>query len=86
MIRHPAVVIWAFLFGATCMSWFLVGNTAGNRALSTIGIIIIALIKIRLVITHFMEIRYAPLLLQWMFDAWLLIVGVAMIGCYLFLR
>lgn len=84
-LNHPATAIWALLFGATCLSWFLGSNTASNAAFGAMGIIVIALIKIRFVIMNFMEIRDAPPPWRWIFEAWLLMTGTAMIAFYLWL-
>jgi hypothetical protein len=82
-LKHPATAIWALLFGATCLSWFLGGYSADNPALGAIGIIAIALVKIRFIIMNFMEIRHAPSLWRWIFETWLLVTGTAMIALYL---
>jgi hypothetical protein len=40
----------------------------------SIGVLILSLFKVRLVIMHFMEIKSAPWLLRFAFEAWLLIM------------
>lgn len=82
-LKHPATAIWALLFGATCLSWFLGSHTSGHPAFGAIGIIVIALIKIRFIIMNFMEIGHAPPPWRWIFDAWLMITGTAMVIFYL---
>lgn len=84
-LKHPATAVWALLFGATCLSWFLGGHSTDNPALAAIGIIAIALVKTRFIIMNFMEIRHAPSLWRWIFAAWLLVTGTAMVAVYAWL-
>lgn len=43
----------------------------------SIGVLILSLLKVRLIIMNFMEIKLAPWLLRFAFEAWLLIVFLA---------
>ena len=51
---------------------------------ASIEIVLIAAIKIRFVIGHFMEVRTAPLPLRMVTDVWLLTVTGMILGVYLF--
>jgi hypothetical protein len=64
LARSRATVVWLVLVGATAASWWLgVHDVPG---LDSIGggvgavVILIAMIKVRFVALHFMEIRDAP--------------------------
>lgn len=59
------------------------GDDAGkqNAALTTAAIAI-ALIKIRLILREFMEVRHAPRLLGRLTDLWLLVTGAVLLGIY----
>ena len=48
----------------------------------TSSAIVIALIKVRIIFREFMEVRSAPVLLCRLTDAWVVIMAVAMLGCY----
>ena len=48
----------------------------------TSGVIVIALIKVRIIFREFMEVRQAPALLCRLTDAWVLLIGAALFGCY----
>jgi Prokaryotic Cytochrome C oxidase subunit IV len=48
----------------------------------TVGAIAIALVKVRIIFREFMEVRHAPALLRRLTDAWVLIIGVCLIGSY----
>jgi hypothetical protein len=48
----------------------------------TSSVIVIALVKVRIIFREFMEVRSAPVLLCRLTDAWVVIMAVAMLGCY----
>ncbi len=48
----------------------------------TSGVIVIAVIKVRIIFREFMEIRQAPALLCRLTDAWVMLVGVSLLACY----
>ena len=64
-----------------------VGSIDGRDALEpnaaiTSGAIVIALVKVRIIIREFMEVRHAPLLLCRLTDLWIVVAGVALLGSY----
>jgi hypothetical protein len=48
----------------------------------TVGAIVIALVKVRIIFREFMEVRHAPALLRRLTDAWVVLIGVCLIGSY----
>jgi hypothetical protein len=52
------------------------------NAAITAGAIVIALVKVRLIIREFMEVRHAPVLLCRLTDLWVVVAGVSLLGCY----
>ncbi|MCV7031753.1 cytochrome C oxidase subunit IV family protein [Mycobacterium sherrisii] len=58
------------------------GSTPRSRAVVTSSVVVIALIKVRIIFREFMEVRNAPVLLCRLTDAWVVIVAVALLGCY----
>ena len=42
----------------------------------------IALVKVRVIIREFMEVRHAPMLLRRLTDLWLVLAGASLLGCY----
>ena len=48
----------------------------------TSSVIVIALIKVRIIFREFMEVRNAPVLLCRLTDAWVVMIGAALLGCY----
>ena len=48
----------------------------------TSSAIVIALIKVRVIIREFMEVRHAPVLLCRLTDLWVALTGVSLLGFY----
>jgi hypothetical protein len=51
-------------------------------AVVTSSVIVIALIKVRIIFREFMEVRQAPVLLCRLTDAWVVLIGAALLGSY----
>jgi hypothetical protein len=78
---------WLILVGIT-LSYLLIDRAAGHSvptasAVVTVGTICLALIKVRIIMREFMEVRAAPQLLCRLTDFWVVLMGVAMLGVYL---
>lgn len=85
-LGQRATFVWLFLVAATCLSWAMGSGAARADAehtgtLSTL-IIAIALLKVRLVIRYFMEVREATWILRFLTDAWCAGVGIAILALY----
>jgi len=57
------------------------GRDAPNAAITS-GAIVIALVKVRIILREFMEVRHAPVLLCRLTDLWIVLAGVGLLGCY----
>ena len=58
------------------------GEGLRSNAALTAGAIVIALVKVRVIIREFMEVRHAPVLLCRLTDLWLVLAGVSLLACY----
>jgi hypothetical protein len=58
------------------------GGLASNAAIA-VGAIGIALIKVRVIIREFMEVRHAPVLLGRLTDLWVVLTGAILLCGYL---
>ena len=82
LLRKPVTIVWAALMLATCATtWLLSGNSV-TPEVATVAIMLIAAVKVRLVMRHFMEVRRAPLLLRLVCDGWLLAVTALIMTVY----
>ena len=88
LLRHPATPIGVLLMVATSLSWWLGTGSSIESALDyryvSTTLLLIAFVKVRFVIRHFMEVRTAPLALRLISDAWVIGVCGAIIGLYWF--
>jgi cytochrome c oxidase subunit IV len=83
-LRHPLTLLWLVLLLATVVSWWLGSDRdAADQAsvLTTVAILAVAIVKCRLVIRNYMEVRYAPSWLRLTCDAWLLL-NFGMVSCF----
>ena len=80
------LVVWLALSGIS-LAQLLVGSLEGRAALApnaaiAAGATLIALVKVRIIIREFMEVRHAPVLLCRLTDLWVVLAGVSLLGCY----
>ena len=80
-------VVWLILVGIT-VSYLLIDHTASQHGVATastavtVGAICLALIKVRIIMREFMEVRSAPRFLLRITDFWVVLMGFAMLGVY----
>ena len=83
-LRSPLTGVWILLFSLTVAAWWTGGR--GDLQASTLittGVLLLALVKARLVIHYFMEVRFAPRWLRLSCDAWLGVVFGTVLVLYL---
>lgn len=85
--KRTVLVVWAALSAATVLAWLLTPGgspsaTNPGGALVT-AIAVLGLIKCRLIIRYFMEVRHAPRWLQIATDGWLAVIWLVLLGIYL---
>lgn len=83
LLMKSATLVWLFLMAATCVTTWGLSKDQFTASVATLSIILIAAIKIRLVLLHFMELRHAPLPWRLLLEAWVLVVTGAIAGFYL---
>ena len=89
MVAASRAMTWAWLVlvPITVASWWLAPAHAVGAAVPSVGVtavvLVLALVKSRLIIRYFMEVRSAPAWLKWATDAWLAVLFVAVFGIYL---
>jgi hypothetical protein len=79
-------LVWLALSAVTLVSWWI-GSAHGQPAFRlnaavTFGVLAIAAVKVRLIITEFMEARHAPRLLRRLTDAWLALLMLSLLAIY----
>ena len=81
--RSRLTRVWVMLSIMTIASWWTSTRSDGRAyALITAGVLSFALIKSRLVIRYFMEVRFAPRWLRLTCDVWLMMVFAMVFALY----
>ncbi len=87
LFRSRATPIWGLLFSATCLSWALrscnVFRAGLSGELTGVAVMLIAMVKIRFVLIHFMELQRAPWIWRALFETWVAALGIALVTTYL---
>jgi heme/copper-type cytochrome/quinol oxidase subunit 4 len=83
VLPKPVSIVWAALMLATCASTWLLSKNSVSPEVATVAIMLVAAVKVRLVMSHFMEVRRAPLALRLVCDGWLLAVTALIVTVYL---
>lgn len=80
--------VWVILAALTLAYLWLDHSSEGQAgslkasAVVTSSVIVIALVKVRIIFREFMEVRDAPVLLCRLTDAWVVLIGIALLSCY----
>ena len=84
LLMHPATFVWLGLVIATGISWKMGTRVAadGDYRFITALLFVVALLKVRFVIRHFMEVGHAGRVLKGLTDAWAVLVLCAILGLY----
>ncbi|GFG66799.1 hypothetical protein MKUB_42890 [Mycobacterium kubicae] len=82
------LLVWSVLSALT-LTYLWIDRSVADRAeplrpsaVVTSGVIVIALVKVRIIFREFMEVRQAPALLTRLTDAWVLLMAAGMLGSY----
>ena len=73
---------WLVLTVLTLASWQSSARTI-DPTVASIGVLVVAFVKARIVIVHFMEVGTAPRPLRLACDAWVVLGGATLCGLYL---
>lgn len=85
-LRNPLTVVWALLTAITLASWWISqGSGVDYRANTavTLGVLLLAVVKVHFVMRYFMEVRHAPPWLKRITSGWLLVLCLLLCGIYL---
>ena len=80
-LKNPAHRAWLVLVAATLITWYL-GEVGAAGTAAIVAMLAIAIVKGRLVILDFMELRAAPRLWRFLLEGWLIVVGGLILLAY----
>ena len=86
LVEKRLFVVWIGLSMISVLQLWLSSvngrDTLTPNAAITVGVIAMALVKVRFIVREFMEVRDAPAVLCRLTDAWIAITAVALLGTY----
>ena len=74
-------VVWLVLLTATLLSWES-ARSSGDYRLASAAVLLIAFLKARLIGLEFMELRAAPRVLRFIFEAWVVVACATLLALY----
>ncbi|MGZ7008153.1 MAG: cytochrome C oxidase subunit IV family protein [Ilumatobacteraceae bacterium] len=83
LLRDRVGLVWLGLVLATLASWAVGTGHELEAPYAGVVIIVIAFIKARFIGRQFMELRYAPTGLLVVFESWLVVASVLVMGFFL---
>ncbi len=79
---QPVTLVWAALVLATCVAWWSASHGVFPSFEATAIVMIIAAVKARLVILHFMDLKKAPRPWRFLFEGWVVLSTCVILGGY----
>ncbi len=80
-MRLPATRVWLVLIAAAVLSWMISEHSTAAKV-TTSAVVLIAALKVRLIVMHFMELRWRPRPWRMLFELWTLGVTAIILGGY----
>lgn len=85
LILNRITLVWLILVAATVLSFSLSGDfTVDDLEMAGVAILVTSFIKVRFVISEFMEINHAPLAFRLIADLWCGGTCVLLVALFLF--
>ncbi|MBV9869576.1 MAG: cytochrome C oxidase subunit IV family protein [Frankiaceae bacterium] len=87
-LNKRLLVVWVVLSAIT-VAYLWIDHSADDNGAArastavTLSAILLALVKVRIIMREFMEVRDAPRRLCWLTDLWVALMAVGLIGMYL---
>jgi Prokaryotic Cytochrome C oxidase subunit IV len=83
-----ATVAWIMLCAITIGTWWLSPSHSAMAAVAsvpiTVAVVVLGMIKSRLIISYFMEVRTAPRWLRLATDGWVVVLWLGILVIYLY--
>ena len=81
-LRLPATRVWLVLLITAAVSSWMVSEHSAAVKVGTSAVVLIAALKVRLIVMHFMELRWRPRPWRILFELWILGVVAIILGGY----
>lgn len=80
LLRERATAVWVGLMALTVLTTWILSKDVVSPAAAVTGIFLIAATKVRFVMLDFMELRDAPVPVRAVFEAWIVVLTVLILG------
>lgn len=80
LIRQRVTIVWILLMTATCASTWMFSKDAFSPEVAVVGTFLLSALKARFVMLDFMELREAPVGLRVVFESWIAVVTLVILG------
>ncbi|HWS63454.1 MAG TPA: cytochrome C oxidase subunit IV family protein [Steroidobacteraceae bacterium] len=80
-LRLPATRVWLVLIAAAVSSWTVSEHSTAVKVAAS-AVVLIAALKVRLIVMHFMELRWRPRPWRMLFELWTFGVTAIILGGY----
>ena len=80
-LRLPATRVWLVLIAAAVSSWTVSEHSTAVKVAAS-AVVLIAALKVRLIVMHFMGLRWRPRPWRILFELWILGVMAIILGGY----
>jgi hypothetical protein len=82
LVVQPVTFVWIVLMLATCVTWWSAKGGAVPPIEATAIVMVVAAVKARLVILHFMKLKEAPPSWRLLFEGWVVLSTAVILGGY----
>jgi hypothetical protein len=83
ILKDRLFLLLGILLGITLLSWVLSHTLALESQMLGIALILLAFLKVRLIIVHYMETKIAIPAIKIAFDVWVFVVAAITLWLYL---
>ncbi|MGQ0622063.1 MAG: cytochrome C oxidase subunit IV family protein [Panacagrimonas sp.] len=83
-VNKVAALTWLFLVCASVATYVLVEGQDLNVEWAVSGVMVIAAIKARMIVLHFMELKHAPVGWRVAYELWVIVATSLILGIWLF--
>lgn len=81
-VIRAATVTWFVLVCASIATWLLVEGASVGAGGAVSLVLLIAVIKVRMIVLHYMELKHAPLRWRLVFELWPVVAASLILGIW----
>lgn len=83
-MNRAAIITWFVLVCASIATWLLIEDQGLGAPSAVSLILLIAVVKVRMIVLHYMELKHAPLRWRLVFELWPVVAASLILGIWFF--